>query len=551
MTDPVEQAIAEGQAALKRGDANRARDAFERALAESSRGAVIEGLARASYLMLDFQGAIEGWERAYATYRASGDSLGAIRVARTLAGLYMAVVGDRAVCNGWLARAQTLLGDRAGSSERGWIALNLGLFEADRERKEEHYRLALGVARELADVDLETVTLAYLGASLVHGDRIDEGMVLLDEALAATAGGEVDDFCVLEEIFCQLFSACEYAGDVGRADEWSRIGDQIAKRRELPAVSAYCRTHYGGVLIAAGRWSEADAALTAAIRLWGLGQRSVLRVGALARLALLRVRQGRFEEAEQLLEGVDADVDLDVARPLAAVYLARDETTVAAEILQRALAQLDRDSASAAPLLAFLVDVQLAAGDGDAARETARQLAACAARHPSHYLTAAAALARGRVGRATGDGDVPACLREALTAFARAQMPMEVAAARLELAAALAGTQPQVALVEARRALAAFEQLQAARQADAAAALLRSMGVRTAAARRGDRPLSQREAEVLDLLGLGLSNPEISDRLFISRKTVEHHVGNILAKLGLRGRAEAAAYAARTGKPAG
>ena len=54
---------------------------------------------------------------------------------------------------------------------------------------------------------------------------------------------------------------------------------------------------------------------------------------------------------------------------------------------------------------------------------------------------------------------------------------------------------------------------------------------------------------MLDLLGHGLSNPEISDRLYISRKTVEHHVGNILAKLGLRSRAEAAAYAARA-KPA-
>ena len=59
--------------------------------------------------------------------------------------------------------------------------------------------------------------------------------------------------------------------------------------------------------------------------------------------------------------------------------------------------------------------------------------------------------------------------------------------------------------------------------------------------------LSHREREVLALIAQGRTNREIGDRLFISQKTVGVHVGNILSKLGVSGRVEAAAVAIRLG----
>lgn len=544
--------ISEGRAALRAGNAHGAREAFTAAVAEGECPEIVEGLAVADYLDLDYPAAIDGWERAYAAYRDGGDLVGSVRMARTLACMYGTFVGDWAVCRGWLARAQSLVPTTTGTPEAGWVSLNAGMFEADRARKMALFEVALHEGRAHGDANLELSTLAYLGASLVHEDRTEEGMLLLDEALAAVAGGEVDDFIVVEEIFCQLFSACERAHDVGRADQWIRVAESIASRRNLPVVTAFCRTHYGGVLTAAGRWTEADAALTDAVQLWGLGRRSKLREGALVRLADLRVRQGRIEEAAQLLEGIDPETSFECARPLAAIHFARGERARARELIERATdwtassASNLTPASEAAPLLLLLVDVELADGRTPEAAQAAAALERCAQARPSDYVRAAAALAKGRVCLATGTGDPLLCLRDALQGFTRAQTPIEVAHSRMALARALATDQPEVALAEARAAFDAFERLQAARDVDAAAALLRSLGVKPASARPGSTLLTKRESEVLDLIGHGLSNPEIGDRLYISRKTVEHHVGNILAKLNLRSRAEAAAYAART-----
>ncbi len=401
------------------------------------------------------------------------------------------------------------------------------------------------MARRFGDTDLEFVTLAYLGASLVHADRTEEGMVLLDEALAAVAGSEVDDFCVLEEIFCQLFSACEHAHDVARADQWIRIGEAIAERRQLPAVSAFCRTHYGGVLTAAGRWPEADAALTEAVRLWGLGQRSLLRSGALVRLADLRVRQGRFEEAEQLLDGLDVTADAAAARPLAAIHLAKGETSLAGDVLERAL-DADRPAEHGGRAAAGAARRRAPRRERGSTRPTQRrtQLATCAARHASHYL-----MAVGGAGPWPGAASrrAPATRRRACARRSPASPGRRCRwRSRTRGSSSPTRCSPSVPRWRWPRRGPRWRRSTGCRRPATPtppAAVLRSLGVRHRRPGRGGGLLTKREAEVLDLLGHGLSNPEISDRLFISRKTVEHHVGNVLAKLGLRSRAEAAAYA--------
>jgi DNA-binding NarL/FixJ family response regulator len=231
---------------------------------------------------------------------------------------------------------------------------------------------------------------------------------------------------------------------------------------------------------------------------------------------------------------------------LADVLMARGQPATAAALLDRHLARCGDRPLVRAPVLDALVAARLAAADPFAARRASEELTRLAQEHRHPLVLARAEMAAGRIAAAQSQREVAvAHLDEAHRHFDAAGLVYEAARARRELARVLTATQPEAAAVEATAALAVFDRLGARRDADDATALLRELGI---VARPGPRSLgllTERERDVFALLSAGLSNPEIAQRLYISRKTAAHHVSRVLAKLGLRNRTEVAAFAVR------
>jgi DNA-binding CsgD family transcriptional regulator len=256
----------------------------------------------------------------------------------------------------------------------------------------------------------------------------------------------------------------------------------------------------------------------------------------LAVLAELRLRQGRDEEAVRLLAGLEEQREALPA--LVELNVRRGDLALARAYLDQA----ERAEHEPGRLLVLRGGVEIAAGEPEAASATATALMETAETSGREDLAGEAALLQGRLGSDSGS------LEEALGIFSRLGYPLEEGRARLALARARATEGSPLALPCARAARDGFERLGARRDADEAAALLRELGSAGRTTVRGERDeLTPREREVLALVAGGLSNGEIAERLVIAPKTAEHHVGNVLAKLGVRSRAEAAALAVREG----
>jgi DNA-binding CsgD family transcriptional regulator len=529
--------IGRGYQALRNGEWKVARSEFEAALAEADTPEALEGLSQAWWWEGDEEQALAYRQQAHSGYRRRGDRVLAVRCALWISDEYRVVHGDQAAANGWFSRAQRLVADESATGAVGWVALARAARTDDPNAAEQFAKQAMAEAELWSDSQLEIYGLASLGQARVTKGEVKAGLADLDEAMALATSQE--DLVVAGDVACSLMQAAELIGDLAPFMTWGPLIERYVTQLGHHKLMASCGTCCGEVFAANGDWANAERELVRTITaLEQSGHRSRCS-HPVAALASLRIRQGRLEEAEAILapyatlpEAVEPTVEL---------LIAQNHHLPAIKLLERRLTRIGHDNLRSVPLLALLAQAQAALNRPDEAARVAAQLDEIAERSGLGRVRGLAELSRAR--SCLDPGDAIAAFERAIDLLEANSAPLDAAIAHFELSRLLKDTDHDTAVAEARLASSRFDRLGANQLSDQAAALLRSLGVRGQTGPKRKARLTERESQVLNLIAQGMTNAEIAERLFISQKTAANHVSNVLMKLGVRSRTEAAAVA--------
>jgi len=444
---------------------------------------------------------------------------------------------------------------------------------------------AVQAAREVGAVQQEADSSITLGSARCYlsAAEADAGLGELRAGLALATG--IGAHFTALRAYVNISDVLELHGRHEEAAQAAREGMELAGRVGLArSLGSFLTGNLMESLVRLGRWHEADELAAQALNTMPEG---VFAATVLQLRAELASMTGRYADADEgvraarralgqtrdeqyALTLLYADAlaafgrgDLDGARRLTAEGLADYADATSGRYIWPLLwlaARTEADDATRAR------DQREEVGKGTAAR--LGELASLAAdlAVPNTASRGYQALVAAELARAVGSGDAQsdmAAWSAAVTAWQAAAEPYPLAYTWLRLAeAAVAAGDRQAAGQGVREAYALARRVGAVPVADEAAALARRTRLSldepaagTAAPPAGRAPedplarfgLTEREREILVLLAGGRSNPQIAESLFISPKTASVHVSNILAKLGVDSRVEAAAVAHRLG----
>ena len=540
MVRPAE-AVLRGREAYGEGRWNEAYQALLSADASKALAAPdLELVATAAYMLGRTEEYLRVLERAYRAHLDGGHVVAAIRDAFWI-GVHLAQRGEMGGAGGWLGRAQRLL-ERDGSDrpESGYLLLPR-VFQQEAERDLEGAAAtaaeAAAIGERFDDLDLFALAAHEHGHLLIRTGRISDGLRLLDEAMIAVTRGELSPI-VCGIVYCGAILACQDAHDIGRAREWTAaLTAWCDGQPDLVAFSGRCLVHRAQLLQRQGRWSDALEEADRAVDRCLAGENPAAAGEACYQSGEVQRLRGDFAAAEQAYREASRH-GFEPQPGLALMRLAAGEPEAARAAIERIRAEASEPPQLARILPAY-VEILLAADALDSAREAAAELERLAEGEHGNALEATAAQARGAVDLAAGDPSraLPS-LRTAAEIWQQFDCVYEIARVReLRGRACRELGDEESARLELEAAVEAYTRLGAAHDLARAELLLE---LTPAAEQHG---LTGRELEVLRLIAAGKTNREIAAELVISEHTVARHVQNIFAKLELRSRTAASAFA--------
>lgn len=503
------------------------------------RASDLELLATSAYMLGRESEYLGLLERAHRAHLDCGQPLAALRCAFWI-GVNLASRGEIGRAGGWLGRAQRVLDERGGDRvERGYLLLPV-VFEheasGDLEAAAATAGEAAAIGRRYGDSDLFALAAHEHGHILIQLGRIKEGLRLLDETMVAVTAGELSPI-VSGIVYCGVILACQDAYEVRRAQEWTAaLSGWCTRQPDLVAFTGRCLTHRAELMQLHGAWLEALEEARRAEERCAQAENPAAAGEACYRRGEIHRMLGDFGVAEEAYrEAIRRGREPQPG--LALLRLAQGKLDAAGAAIRRALAETV-EAGRRARLLPAYVEIMLAAGDLAAARDASSELESLAEGHEQGALGAMAAQARGAAELAEGDtGAALASLRHAGEVWHQLEAPYEAARARelVGLSCRALGDEDTAAL-ELDAARAAYAELGARPD-------LTRIGSLARPAPREAHGLTERELEVLRLIAAGKTNKAIAAALVLSERTVDRHVSNIFAKLGVSSRAAATAYA--------
>ena len=493
---------------------------FANGLPADQLGALLVARSYESYLTGQVSDAIDAGEAALQVWRQTGNHRKEGDTHRRLSRLYW-LSGRNREAEAAASAALALLESLPASPELAMAYSNqsqLRMVASDLAEAIAWGEKAIGLAERFGET--ETVVHALLNVGIAGFFDDERALEQCERSLQLARKHDLKDHAA--RAFGALATNFLTAYQFAPADRYLSEGIAYSAERDLDHIHSYLIADHARSLLYQGHWTEAIAVAQSVVRQPGVAR--VSRFVALRVLGQVQARQGAPEAGATLDEALALALEMGELQRIGPVRAARAEAALLAGDRERVRAELEA-------VRALVFERGNRWQQGEIAwllwQAGERQVPTEGVAEPYALLVA---------------GDVAAA----------AAAWHELGCAYEEASALAASDDPEMV----RQAVVIFEDLGAKPAITRAIDRLRTLGVDDLPAlRRGPRAttrahpagLTQREAEVLTLVAEGLRNAEIAERLYLTPKTVSHHLSAIYAKLGVATRIEAAQAASHLG----